>query len=579
MSNYAQATAPTTTAYQFHVIREGDTLEKIAQQYNMGTAGVLRNFNASLGDLRVLEGYPENGKSLRLGEVYDDEPLDRFKGFVVAVQLVPSGYTLVENVYESGKSVFTLIPDGQENPFKSKRAHLGENDPYIATNDAISDYTGKEFGMCSQSPLVVHQKYDQAFRQKLLNDLYIIEVYLAVSSGAQPPNYSAYIADKSRLPTVALASYAYLLSTKAQEQFIDGKKSDNSPAGYRPNVTNPTIDQTLKYLRLLAPHLGVHPDQVSTLVGGELTESLRGYFIARNIDEWREQIRMWSPALERKLLDELQVQITLMPASVVGISTGVARSAFQFYHRSISERQAELSRRAEVVELYDDFIAERKLKKSLELPFLLELGLSILFEPIDWLLTLRDLFVFKNPFAIIGFAPLIPAVIFSRPAGTALNEVVEKAWKDAVDQLTASGVKFTLPDLTTVIHPEIKHVAEVDGVTVPKTFFLEVGKHNYTTTEGSGLVHIIARHQDDFSGKLGLHTESEIIDFIINLINKAEPVDIEFRLNPRNPDKPGLNFIYEIEFGGEKVEIVIGVGDNGYIVTAYPRDPKKGSNP
>jgi hypothetical protein len=206
------------------------------------------------------------------------------------------------------------------------------------------------------------------------------------------------------------------------------------------------------------------------------------------------------------------------------------------------------------------------------------LGLSILFEPIDWLLTLRDLFVFKNPFAIIGFAPLIPAVIFSRPVGTALNEVAEKAWKDAVDQLTASGVKFTLPDLTTVIHPQIKHVEEVNGVRVPKTFFLEVGKHDDTTGVGSGLVHIIRGHQDDFSKKLGLHTEGEITDLILNLIDKKEPIRIEYRPNPKNPSRPGLDFIYEVEFGGEKVEIVIGVGDNGYIVTAYLRNPKKGSN-
>jgi LysM repeat protein len=69
MSNYAQATAPTATAYQFHVIEKGDTLEKIVQRYNMGSVGALRNFNMSLGNVSGLEGFPQGFKYIHLWEL------------------------------------------------------------------------------------------------------------------------------------------------------------------------------------------------------------------------------------------------------------------------------------------------------------------------------------------------------------------------------------------------------------------------------------------------------------------------------------------------------------------------------
>ena len=108
----------------------------------------------------------------------------------------------------------------------------------------------------------------------------------------------------------------------------------------------------------------------------------------------------------------------------------------------------------------------------------------------------------------------------------------------------------------------IKHNSEqiLKIVKLPngKIVFLERGKGG---RRGSGLQHILERHQDDFA-KRGIVPE-KIPDLLINAIIQNKILGYQGTVEPRRT-------IYEVYFNGKTDYVAITISNNGYIVGANP---------
>ncbi|WP_353931455.1 hypothetical protein WJM97_02370 [Okeanomitos corallinicola TIOX110] len=100
----------------------------------------------------------------------------------------------------------------------------------------------------------------------------------------------------------------------------------------------------------------------------------------------------------------------------------------------------------------------------------------------------------------------------------------------------------------------VKIAKQADG----KIVFLEEGKPG---RKGSGLLHILERHKEDFA-KRGI-SEDEIADVVIIAVTNGIFLGYQGTVEPRRE-------IYEVKFKGKKHYIAVTVGDNGYIVGANP---------
>jgi hypothetical protein len=110
-----------------------------------------------------------------------------------------------------------------------------------------------------------------------------------------------------------------------------------------------------------------------------------------------------------------------------------------------------------------------------------------------------------------------------------------------LNELSQQGVKHTSED--------ILRIAELpDG----RIAFLELGNPK------SGLAHILERHVSDFASR-GVDPQ-DIPDLIMTALISGQQV---------GSVRSGA--IYEVTFKGTVQRLLVTVGDNGYIVTAYPQ--------
>ncbi|MHC5933873.1 hypothetical protein [Nostoc sp.] len=100
----------------------------------------------------------------------------------------------------------------------------------------------------------------------------------------------------------------------------------------------------------------------------------------------------------------------------------------------------------------------------------------------------------------------------------------------------------------------VRIAKQADG----KIVFLEEGKAGI---RGSGLAHILNKHQEDFA-KLGI-SENEIPDAVMAAVTRGKFRGYQGTIEPRRE-------IYEVIFNGQTQYIAVTVGDNGYIVGANP---------
>ncbi|MBK1990803.1 hypothetical protein A0J48_025395 [Sphaerospermopsis aphanizomenoides BCCUSP55] len=116
-----------------------------------------------------------------------------------------------------------------------------------------------------------------------------------------------------------------------------------------------------------------------------------------------------------------------------------------------------------------------------------------------------------------------------------------------ISELAQLGIKHT-PDKI------VRIAKQADG----KIVFLEEGKAG---KRGSGLVHILKEHRDDFARR-GI-SEDEIPDAVMAAVTSGTLLGYQGTTElPRE--------IYEVTFNGKKQYIAVTIGDNGYIVGANP---------
>jgi molybdenum-dependent DNA-binding transcriptional regulator ModE len=116
-----------------------------------------------------------------------------------------------------------------------------------------------------------------------------------------------------------------------------------------------------------------------------------------------------------------------------------------------------------------------------------------------------------------------------------------------LNEMAKSGTKFTSENV-------IATTRLSDG----KIVFMETGKGG---VGGSGLTHIIEKHAKDFAN-IGVN-KNEIPKVIMQAINKNKVVGtVGSGSNIRN--------VYEVSIGNNIQRVAVGIGDNGYIVTAHP---------
>lgn len=141
---------------------------------------------------------------------------------------------------------------------------------------------------------------------------------------------------------------------------------------------------------------------------------LSSYAEARQIDLIRQMFTDpdWNPDADRAYLDNLQTAIDGMPEEIIGVSVAWVKQAFQKHHDDSLAWQNYL------LELYANFalseealsVEASEIGSDAGIPsWWIELPLSILFEPVDWVLSFRDL-MNGDPLALIGFLPLIPGI-------------------------------------------------------------------------------------------------------------------------------------------------------------------------
>ncbi len=133
-------------------------------------------------------------------------------------------------------------------------------------------------------------------------------------------------------------------------------------------------------------------------------------------------------------------------------------------------------------------------------------------------------------------APSALAFVLSDDEGLAMIAALQQA-----------GVKHNREDI-------VRIGKKPDG----KIVFLEKGKSG---ARGSGLAHILEKHQADFA-KCGI-LQNQIPDVVFAAVIQGQFLSYQGRREPRRE-------IYQLVFNGRIHYVAVSVADNGYIVGANP---------
>lgn len=130
------------------------------------------------------------------------------------------------------------------------------------------------------------------------------------------------------------------------------------------------------------------------------------------------------------------------------------------------------------------------------------------------------------------------------------GKVKENEMNAMINMLEKSGVKFIKENVLFVIKDKTNQM-----------IWLEKGNIN------SGLLHIIKNHKDNFKKAFNI-SENEIPNFLKNVMTNSKIVSSKTKIIN---GKQGYERKYEYN---DKYIIVSGIGTNGFIVTAYPREKR-----
>jgi len=137
----------------------------------------------------------------------------------------------------------------------------------------------------------------------------------------------------------------------------------------------------------------------------------QAYLDAQALDQLRAVVfdPSWNPEVEAQKLAILAEKIEEMETSILGVDITWVQQSFKAYHKTMSEYEAWRLKMLPLMQEVELQMLERQDEELLSFWWLEIVG-SVLFEPIDWLLTARDL-LSGDMGALIGFLPLIPASI------------------------------------------------------------------------------------------------------------------------------------------------------------------------
>lgn len=130
------------------------------------------------------------------------------------------------------------------------------------------------------------------------------------------------------------------------------------------------------------------------------------------------------------------------------------------------------------------------------------------------------------------------------------SKVKENEMNAMINMLENAGVKFTKENVLFVIKDKTN-----------QTIWLEKGNNN------SGLIHIIRNHKDNFKKAFNI-SENEIPNFLKKVMTNSKIVSSKIKIIN---GKQGYERKYEYN---NKYIIVSGIGTNGFIVSAYPREKR-----
>ncbi len=139
-----------------------------------------------------------------------------------------------------------------------------------------------------------------------------------------------------------------------------------------------------------------------------------------------------------------------------------------------------------------------------------------------------------------------------------------------INKLNQNGTRFTRENIIRLTEAPPEGILAVtrtgQEVQVKTPIFLEIGSNVRTAAgedSGAGLVHILARHASQFRDR-GI-PEEEIADAIMKALTQGRNIGVD--------GTRGGRYVYQFDLDGKTEYLSIVVGDNGYIVTAFPTDP------
>ncbi len=136
----------------------------------------------------------------------------------------------------------------------------------------------------------------------------------------------------------------------------------------------------------------------------------------------------WNPAEEERLLTALDTAIGQVVRNILGVDIGFVQDglrAFYLTSKQAHDWRMRLKAEADRIELE---MLERQDDERQSLWWVNEIVLGILFEPLDWLFTARDLLQ-GDLTALIGFLPLIPGSlrhIFDAATGLKIDDIARE---------------------------------------------------------------------------------------------------------------------------------------------------------
>lgn len=162
--------------------------------------------------------------------------------------------------------------------------------------------------------------------------------------------------------------------------------------------------------RYLGGGLGYESDYTAEISRSQ--DALARYYEAVALDSLRKIAYDPQWNLDENLLNQFEAAIEAMPRTIVGVGVGFAQDGFRAHYRTLRrahEWRIELRGQLNLIEA-EMLRRQAEAQQPEPLWWLAEIALSILFEPLDWFFTIRDLLL-GNAWALLGFLPLVPHAI------------------------------------------------------------------------------------------------------------------------------------------------------------------------